>query len=72
MKNSDDLFIAMMSLIMVFVIALVMIFGVNSCTKETWNDGYCNKCEVRYELKCVYKGLKYYSCPECGNEVHRY
>lgn len=54
------------------VISLVMMFGVNSCSASTWNNGICTKCETRYELRGASDGLKYYSCPDCGQEVSRY
>lgn len=63
---------AIISIILVISFVIIMVFGINSCTAETWNDGVCEKCEIRYELRGVSKGLKYYSCPECGQEVQRY
>lgn len=63
------------SLIMILIcigfLILVMI-GTNSCSATTWNDGVCPECETRYELRAVNNGLKYYSCPDCGQEVKRY
>ena len=55
-------------------IALIFfrMFGFNSCSASTWNDGICPECEVRYELRGASRGLKYYACPECGQEVERY
>ena len=55
-------------------IALIFIimFGVNACSSTDWNDGECPKCDIRYEMRGVSRGLKYYVCPECGNEVERY
>ena len=50
----------------------LIIFGTNACSASTWNDGICPDCEVRYELRGASKGLKYYACPECGQEVERY
>ena len=61
-----------LSCIIAIILVLVLMFGINSCTAETWNNGICTKCTVRYELRGVSKGLKYYACPECGQEVHRY
>ena len=40
--------------------------------EETWNNGICAECDTRYDLRGVSNGLKYYSCPECGQEVRRY
>ena len=54
------------------VISLGLMFGVNSCSASIWNDGVCTNCETKYELKGVSNGLKYYSCPDCGQEVNRY
>ncbi len=55
-------------------IALIFIimFGTNACSSTDWNDGECSDCDVRYEMRGVSRGLKYYVCPECGNEVERY
>lgn len=54
------------------VISLAIMFGVNSCSASTWNDGICTNCETRYELRGASDGLKYYACPNCGQEVSRY
>ena len=61
-----------LTIILCFVLILAILFGVNSCSAETWNDGVCPSCEVRYELRGVSRGLKYYACPLCGQEVQRY
>lgn len=63
---------SIIALILVLVVVIMMMCGVNSCTAKTWNDGICTKCETRYELRGVSKGLKYYVCPDCGQEVQRY
>lgn len=60
------------TIILCFVLAIAIIIGVNSCSAETWNDGICPDCEIRYELRGASKGLKYYVCPECGQEVERF
>lgn len=60
------------TIILCFVLVFAIMFGVNSCSAPTWNDGICPECEVRYELRGVSKGLKYYACPECGQEVERF
>lgn len=60
------------TIVMCFVLILAIVFGVNCCSGETWNGGICPECEVRYELRGASRGLKYYSCPECGQEVQRY
>ena len=50
----------------------IMLFT-NSYSDNTWNNGICAQCDTRYELRGVSQhGLKYYSCPECGQEVQRY
>lgn len=65
-----------LSAILIFIIAMAFLFfimmGINSCSSSTWNDGICPKCEIRYELRGASQGLKYYACPDCGNEVQRY
>ena len=66
--NSGSLITAIICFVLVFVLML----GVNSCSSETWNGGVCPDCEVRYELRGASRGLKYYACPECGQEVERY
>lgn len=53
-------------------IVFLLIFCTNSSMDEKWNDGICPDCEIRYEMGGVYKGLKYYYCPDCGNEVQKY
>lgn len=58
--------------IILFTIAILIILGFNACTASEWNDGVCPECHMRYELRGVSRGMKYYSCPECGNEVERY
>lgn len=60
------------TIIICFVLVFAIMFSVNSCSSETWNDGVCEDCDVRYELRGVSKGLKYYVCPQCGQEVQRY
>lgn len=59
-------------LIITLVLALLILFTCNACTAKEWNNGRCPNCDVRYELRGVYKGTHYYACPECGNEVSRY
>ena len=72
-SNSDnELWSGAITLIIAIVIILLLIFGTNSCSASKWNEGICPDCEVRYELRGASQGLKYYSCPECGNEVNRY
>lgn len=59
-------------IIMIIALFIIITVGVNTCSHSEWNDGICPKCNERYELCAVYKGLKYYACPECGEEVGRY
>lgn len=60
------------TVVICFVLVFALILGVNACSADDWNDGVCPKCEVRYELRGASRGLKYYSCPMCGQEVERY
>jgi hypothetical protein len=60
------------TVIICFILVFALILGFNSCSAETWNDGICPNCEVRYELRGASRGMKYYACPECGQEVQRY
>lgn len=56
-----------------FIFTLVIDGLYNLTTETEWNEGICPKCEVRYELRAAGRyGLKYYACPECGQEVERY
>ena len=59
-------------LIFCIIALFVIMLGTNACSAPTWNGGKCPNCEVRYELRGASRGLKYYSCPECGKEVERY
>lgn len=59
-------------IIIVILIMLVFIFGTNLYVEPVWNQGICPQCEIRYELRGVSRGLKYYACPECGQEVERF
>jgi hypothetical protein len=60
------------SLIVTIAMVLFMTISFNSCSEDEWNDGICGECNVPYELVDVSKGLKYYACPECYQEVARY
>ena len=60
------------TIIICAVLTLFIMIGYNACTGPEWNDGYCHKCDVRYELRGYYNGIRYYACPNCGNEVSRY
>lgn len=70
--GSDDTSVNLIMIGICIVLIFLMVIGVNSCSASTWNDGICPDCEVRYELRGASRGLKYYSCPECGQEVERY
>lgn len=59
-------------LIGVILLFCLIMLGINSCSREQWNEGICPSCEVRYELRGVSRGLKYYICPQCGDEVKRF
>lgn len=67
-SDNTDLWTA---LLCVALVCLIM-FGFNMCTADEWNGGECPKCDTRYELRGVSKYIKYYACPDCGNEVRRY
>lgn len=62
----------LVSILVVVGIMLFYMVGLNSCTASEWNNGRCSECQTRYELSAVYNDIKYYSCPDCGNEVCRY
>lgn len=68
--NNDS--VGCLTFIVVIILALGLMLGFNSCTSTEWNGGVCVSCETKYELRAVNEGLKYYACPECGNEVARY
>lgn len=71
-RSSSDDGATWLTIIICFVLIFAIIIGTNSCTADEWNDGICPKCEVRYELRGASRGLKYYACPMCGQEVERY
>ena len=71
-KNNYGCLSSIICFILAIAIILAMMSGLNSLTANTWNDGRCIKCETRYELRGVSKGLKYYACPKCGQEVSRF
>ena len=68
----EEFKVGCLGVVLLFILAIGIIVGANYCTAETWNNGICSDCETRYELRGVSRGLKYYSCPECGQEVQRY
>jgi hypothetical protein len=71
-SSDDSWFSIILPIIFCIILIILLIVGTNSCSATTWNNGICSNCEVRYELRGVSSGLKYYSCPECGQEVERY
>ena len=68
-KSNNNL--GWIDILIILGIALLIVIGFNSCHAETWNNGTCPECEVRYELRGASRGIKYYACPECGQEVER-
>ena len=70
--SSTDSSVSLFMIVICIALIFLLIFGTNSCSVSKWNDGICPDCEVRYELRGASNGLKYYSCPECGQEVERY
>lgn len=70
--SSSDGEASLIVAIICFILVFAIMLGVNSCSAPIWNDGICPDCEVRYELRGASRGLKYYACPECGQEVERY
>lgn len=70
--GSDDTSVSLIMIVFCIILFFLLITGTNSCSADTWNNGICPDCEVRYELRGASNGLKYYSCPDCGQEVARY
>lgn len=71
-KRTFNIDIELFILILCIVLAFLLVFASNACTAKEWNDGVCPDCNTRYELRGVYKGTRYYACPDCGNEVDRF
>lgn len=71
-SRSHDIDTSWWTIIITICLALLLIFISQVCTAKEWNDGKCPECNVRYELRGVYKGTHYYACPDCGNEVSRF
>ena len=67
-----DIIEILLAVVLMFLLVFLMMFGVNSCSADIWNNGICSNCDTKYELKAASNGLKYYSCPDCGVEVTRY
>ena len=72
MRNDDSIGTSIVTIIICIILIVAIMTGTNSCSEPTWNNGNCPKCDARYELRGVSKYMKYYSCPECGQEVGRY
>ena len=70
--SSNDTSVNLIMIGICIVLMILLMSCTNSCSANTWNDGICPSCDVRYELRGVSRGLKYYSCPDCGLEVERY
>lgn len=68
---SENKMFALEMIAIIGIIAL-LITAVNSCSASDWNNGICQECQVRYELRGLSQGLSAYSCPKCGKEVRRY
>lgn len=69
MKNYIVTVIAAIGLLV--LLGLGMVSCVNWTSSSKWNDGICVECGTRYELRGASRGLKYYACPNCGDEVIR-
>ena len=56
------------------VIALIVfyVYSFNHSMNKSWNGGVCPLCGYRYELRAVASGYKFYVCPYCGHESHRW
>ena len=71
-ENYGNIKYNLLTILACVAICFGIMFLVNACSSSDWNDGVCPNCEVRYELSGASRGLKYYSCPKCGQEVERY
>ena len=71
-NDNFDLLASLLCIAFAIGILFLTMIGTNSCSSHNWNDGVCPHCEVRYELRAASQGLKYYVCPDCGQEVNRY
>lgn len=70
-RDGVDTVATVITIVIGIALIFIAIFG-NSCSSSSWNNGVCPDCEVKYELRGVSYSLKYYACPECGQEVSRY
>lgn len=64
---SDDIKILVMMVIYT-LLACLMVLGVSLVLSEDT----CRDCDIKYELCGESNGLKYYSCPQCGQGADRY
>lgn len=71
-SDNDGCLIEIICIIVSIALLFAIMIGFNTCTASEWNNGVCPNCRVEYELEAVYKGLRYYECPKCHNEVERY
>ena len=53
------------------LLAIVSFFILLTNKEIAWNDGYCPNCNVKYELVNIYRGFRYYICPECGKVLSK-
>ena len=67
-----DIFEPIEIIFIMLAIIVLFVLGANACTADKWNDGICPNCNIRYELRGISDAMKYYACPECGQEVGRY
>lgn len=70
--GSDDTSTNLILLGICIALMVLLVSCTNFCAAPTWNNGVCPDCETRYELRGISNGLKYYACPECGEEVVKY
>ena len=76
MEVVKEVFRAIVRCITLIILIIIVGCGFESCsnavTSDEWNNGICHNDNVRYELRGVSHGIKYYVCPECGDEITRY
>ena len=71
-RNHTDTDTSLATIVFCIILVFLIICCTNSCHADIWNNGVCPKCEIKYELRGVSNGLKYYICPNCKQEVERY
>lgn len=72
MRDSYGCFTSMLAVVGLILFYIGIMCFTNSRYDNIWNNGTCKECDIRFEMRGVSDGLKYYSCPECGQEVLRY